>query len=108
MVENDSTEALEWYAENGYRLYDDDDELRKLRCDEILDEALHLLEEELEEDVVAALNKVDKAAEDYHSFEDMCAVDEDVAAYYIDSDACDTMLSDIMVKDFARSLKEKQ
>lgn len=108
MVENDSTEALEWYAENGYRLYDDDDELRKLRCDEILEEALRLLEEELEEDFIAASNKVDKASEDYHSFEDMCAIDEDIDEYYIDYDACDTMLSDIMVKDFVGSLNDNE
>lgn len=107
MVGNDSTEALEWYAENGYRLYDDD-EVSKLRLDEILEEALRLLEEELEEDFVAASNKVDMASEDYHSFEDMCAIDEDIDEYYVDYDTCDIMLSDIMVKDFIGSLNDNE
>lgn len=85
MVENDSTEALEWYAENGYRLYDDD-EVRKL----------------------SAVNKVDKASEDYHSFEDMYAIDEDIDEYYVDYDTCDTMLSDMMAKEFVNSLNDNE
>lgn len=103
MVENDSTEALEWYAENGYRLYDDD-EVRKLRCEEVIDKALARLDEEFFD----ASDKVDKASEDYHSFEDMCAIDEDINQNLIDYDTCDTMLSDIMVKDFIGSLKDNE
>lgn len=107
MVENDSTEALEWYTENGYRLYGAD-EFNKLVYEEVLDEALRLLEEELEEDFVAASNKVDKASEDYHSFEDMCAIDEDIDEYYVDYDTCNTMLSDIMAKEFINSLNDNE
>ena len=44
MVENDNTEAFEWYAENGYRLYDDD-VFKKLRYEDVLNKALALLEE---------------------------------------------------------------
>lgn len=103
MVENDSTEALEWYAENGYRLYGTD-EFNKLRYEEVLEEALRLLEEEFEEEFFDAANKVDKASEDYHSFEDMCFIDEDIDEYYVDYDTCDTMLSDMMAKEFINSL----
>lgn len=107
MVENDSTEALEWYAENGYRLYDDD-EVRKLRYDEVIEKALRLLEEEFEEEFFDAVNKVDKASEDYHSFEDMYAIDEDIDEYYVDYDTCDTMLSDMMAKEFVNSLNDNE
>lgn len=101
MVENDSTEALEWYAENGYRLYEDD-VVKKLRCEEVLNKALARLDEEFFD----ASDKVDKASEDYHSFEDMCVIDEDIDERYVDYDTCDTMLSDIMVKDFIGSLND--
>lgn len=101
MVENDNTEALEWYAENGYRLYEDD-VVKKLRCEEVLNKALARLDEEFFD----ASDKVDKASEDYHSFEDMCAIDEDIDERYVDYDTCDTMLSDIMVKDFIGSLND--
>ena len=107
MVENDSTEAFEWYAENGYRLYEDD-VFKKLRYEEVLNKALALLEEEFDEEFFDASNKVDKASEDYHSFEDMCAIDEDIDEYYVDYDTCNTMLSDIMVKDFVGSLIDIQ
>lgn len=107
MVENDSTEALEWYAENGYRLYGTD-EFNKLRYEEVLDEALALLEEEFEEEFFDASDKVDKASKDYHSFEDMCAIDEDIDEYYVDYDTCNTMLSDIMAKEFINSLNDNE
>lgn len=103
MVENDSTEALEWYAENGYRLYEDN-EVRKLRCEEVIDKALARLDEEFFD----TLDKVDKASEDYHSFEDMCAIDEDIDECYVDYDTCDTMLSDMMVKEFVGSLNDNE
>ena len=103
MVENDSTEALEWYAENGYRLYEDD-EVRKLRCEEVIEKALRLLEE----DFFDASDNVDKASEDYHSFEDMCVIDEDIDEHYVDYDTCDTLISDIMVKDFVGSLNDNE
>ena len=107
MVENDSTEAFDWYAENGYRLYEDD-VFKKLRYEEVLNKALALLEEEFDEEFFDASNKVDKASEDYHSFEDMCAIDEDIDEYYVDYDTCNTMLSDIMVKDFVGSLNDNE
>lgn len=107
MVENDSTEAFEWYAENGYRLYEDD-VFKKLRYEEVLNKALALLEEVFDDEFYDASDKVDKASEDYHSFEDMCAIDEDIDEHYIDYDTCDTMLSDIMVKDFIRSLGDNE
>lgn len=107
MVENDSTEAFEWYAENGYRLYEDD-VFKKLRYEEVLNKALALLEEEFDEEFFDASNKVDKASEDYHSFEDMCVIDEDIDEYYVDYDTCNTMLSDIMVKDFVGSLNDNE
>lgn len=107
MVENDSTEAFEWYAENGYRLYEED-VFKKLRYEEVLNKALALLEEEFEEEFFDASDKVDKASEDYHSFEDMCTIDEDIDEYYVDYDTCDTMLSDIMVKDFVGSLSDNE
>lgn len=103
MVENDSTEALEWYAENGYRLYEDD-VIKKLRCEEVLNKALARLDKEFFD----ASDKVDKASENYHSFEDMCAIDEDIDERYVDYDTCDTMLSDIMVKDFIGSLNDNE
>lgn len=107
MVENDSTEALEWYAENGYRLYGAD-EFNKLMYEDVLDEALALLEEEFEEEFFDASDKVDKASKDYHSFEDMCAIDEDIDEYYVDYDTCNTMLSDIMAKEFINSLNDNE
>lgn len=103
MVENDSTEALEWYAENGYRLYDDD-EVRKLRCEEVIDKALKLLDGEFFD----VANKIDEASEDYHSFEDMFFIDEDIDEYYVDYDTCDTILSDMMAKEFINSLNDNE
>lgn len=107
MVENDNTEAFEWYAENGYRLYDDD-VFKKLRYEDVLNKALALLEEVFDYEFYDASDKVYKASEDYHSFEDMCAIDEDIDEYYVDYDTCDTMLSDIMVKDFIGSLNDNE
>lgn len=107
MVENDSTEAFEWYAENGYRLYEED-VFKKLRYEEVLNKALALLEEEFDDEFFDASDKVDKASEYYHSFEDMCTIDEDIDEYYVDYDTCDTMLSDIMVKDFIGSLSDNE
>lgn len=103
MVENDSTEAFEWYDENAYRLYGTD-EFRKLRTEEVIDTALELLEDEFFD----VANKIDTASEDYHSYEDMCAIDEDIDEYYIDYDACNTMLSDIMVEEFINSLNDNE
>lgn len=103
MVENDSTKALEWYAENGYRLYDDD-EVRKLMAEEVIDKALELLDGEFFD----VANKIDEASEDYHSFEDMCAIDEDIDEYYVDYDTCNTMLSDMMAKEFINSLNDNE
>lgn len=104
MVENDNTEALEWYAENGYRLYEDD-VVKKLRCEEVINKALARLDEEFFD----ASDKVDKASEDYyHSFEDMCAIDEDINQNLIDYDTCDTMISDMMVKEFVGSLNDNE
>lgn len=103
MVENDSTEAFEWYAENEYHLYEED-VFKKLRCEEVLNKALALLDEECFD----TSDKVDKESEYYHSFEDMCAIDEDIDEYYVDYDTCDTMLSDIMVKGFIRSLNDNE
>lgn len=103
MVENDSTEALEWYAENGYRLYEDN-VVKKLRCEDVLNKAIARLDEEFFD----ASDKVDKASEDYHSFEDMCAIDEDIDERYVDYDTCDTMLSDMMVKEFVGSLNDNE
>lgn len=107
MVGNNSTEAFEWYAENVWRLYEDN-VVKKLRCEDVLNKALARLDEEFDEEFFDASNKVDKASEDYHSFEDMCVIDEDVDEYYVDYDTCDTMLSDIMVKDFIGSLNDNE
>lgn len=103
MVENDSTEALEWYAENGYCLYEED-EFRKLGAEEVIDKALELLDGEFFD----VANKIDEASEDYHSFEDMCAIDEDIDEYYVDYDTCNTMLSDMMAKEFINSLNDNE
>lgn len=103
MVENDNTEAFEWYAENGYRLYEDD-VVKKLRCEEVLNKAIARLDEEFFD----TSNKVDKASEYYHSFEDMCVVDEEINQSLIDYDTCDTMLSDMMVKEFVGSLNDNE
>lgn len=103
MVENDSTEAFEWYDENAHRIYGTD-EFRKLRAEEVIDKALGLLDGEFFD----AADKVDKASEDYHSFEDMCAIDEDIDEYYVDYDTCNTMLSDMMAKEFINSLNDNE
>ena len=103
MVENDNTEAFEWYAENGYRLYEDD-VVKKLRCEEVLNKAIARLDEEFFD----ASDKVDKESEYYHSFEDMCVSDEEINQNLIDYDTCDTMLSDMMVKEFIGSLNDNE
>lgn len=103
MVENDSTEAFEWYDENAYRIYGAD-EFRKLRAEEVIDKALELLDGEFFD----VANKIGEASEDYHSFEDMCFIDEDIDEYYVDYDTCDTMLSDMMAKEFINSLNDNE
>lgn len=103
MVENDNTKAFEWYDENAYRLYGAD-EFRKLRAEEVIDTALELLEDEFFD----VANKMYTASEDYHSYEDMCAIDEDIDEYYIDYDACNIMLSDMMVNEFISSLNDNE
>ena len=103
MVENDNTEAFEWYAENGYRLYEDD-VVKKLRCEEVLNKAIARLDEEFFD----ASDKVDKESEYYHSFEDMCVSDEEINQNLIDYDTCDTMLSDMMVKEFIGGLNDNE
>lgn len=103
MVENDSTEAFERYDENAYRIYGTD-EFRKLMAEEVIDKALKLLDGEFFD----VANKIDEASEDYHSFEDMCAIDEDIDEYYVDYDTCNTMLSDMMAKEFINSLNDNE
>lgn len=103
MVENDNTEALEWYSENAYQLYDNS-EFHELKADEIIDAALCLLEDEFFD----VANEVYKESEDYHSYEDMCAIDEDIDDTLIDYDTCNTMLSDMMVDEFISSLNDNE
>ena len=96
MVENDNTEALEWYSENAYKLYDVT-EINKLNAYDIIDKALDTLDAEY-------LTDYEKAVAYYHSYEDMCYIDELIDDSLIDYDSCDNMLSDVVVKDFINGL----
>lgn len=96
MVENDNTEALEWYDENAYKLYDST-EINKLNAYDIIDKALDTIDANY-------LTDYEKAIAYYHSYEDMCYMDELIDDALIDYDSCDNMLSDIIVKDFISGL----
>ena len=96
MVENDSTEALEWYDKNAYKLYDST-EVNKLNAYDIIDKALDTIDADY-------LTDYEKAVAYYHSYEDMCYIDELIDDSLIDYDSCDNMLSDIIVKDFINGL----
>lgn len=96
MVENDNTEALEWYDKNAYKLYDVT-EINKLNVYDIIDKALDTIDAEY-------LTDYEKAVTHYHSYEDMCYVDELIDDSLIDYDSCDNMLSDILVKEFISRL----
>ena len=96
MVENDNTEALEWYYKNAYKLYDVT-EINKLNAYDIIDKALDTLDAEY-------LTDYEKAVAYYHSYEDMCYIDELIDDSLIDYDSCDNMLSDVVVKDFINGL----
>lgn len=96
MVENDNTEALEWYDKNAYKLYDST-EVNKLNAYDIIDKALDTIDANY-------LTDYEKAVAYYHSYEDMCYIDELIDDSLIDYDSCDNMLSDIVVKDFINGL----
>lgn len=96
MVENDSTEAFEWYDENAYQLYDST-EINKQNAYDIIDKALDTIDANY-------LTDYEKAIAYYHSYEDMCYIDELIDDSLIDYDSCDNMLSDIVVKDFINGL----
>lgn len=96
MVENDSTEAFEWYDENAYQLYDST-EINKRNAYDIIDKALDTIDANY-------LTDYEKAIAYYHSYEDMCYMDELIDDTLIDYDSCDNMLSDIIVKDFINGL----
>lgn len=96
MVENDNTEALEWYYENAYRLYDST-EVNKRNAYDIIDNALDTIDANY-------LTDYEKAIAYYHSYEDMCYMDELIDDTLIDYDSCDNMLSDIIVKEFISGL----
>lgn len=96
MVENDNTEALEWYDENAYKLYDST-EINKLNAYDIIDKALDTIDANY-------LTDYEKAVAYYHSYEDMCYIDELIDDNLIDYDSCDNMLSDIIVKEFISEL----
>lgn len=96
MVENDSTEALEWYDKNAYKLYDST-EVNKLNAYDIIDKALDTIDADY-------LTDYEKVVAYYHSYEDMCYIDELIDDSLIDYDSCDNMLSDIVVKDFINGL----
>lgn len=96
MVENDNTEALEWYYKNAYKLYDVT-EINKTNAYDIIDKALDTID-------VDYLTDYEKAVAYYHSYEDMCYIDEPIDDSLIDYDSCDNMLSDIVVKDFINGL----
>lgn len=96
MVENDNTEALEWYDKNAYKLYDST-EVNKLNAYYIIDKALDTIDANY-------LTDYEKAVAYYHSYEDMCYIDELIDDSLIDYDSCDNMLSDIVVKDFINGL----
>lgn len=96
MVENDNTEALEWYDKNAYKLYDST-EINKLNAYDIIDKALDTIDANY-------LTDYEKAVAYYHSYEDMCYIDELIDDALIDYDSCDNMLSDIIVKEFISGL----
>lgn len=96
MVENDNTEALEWYDKNAYKLYDST-EINKLNAYDIIDKALDTIDANY-------LTDYEKAVAYYHSYEDMCYIDELIDDTLIDYDSCDNMLSDIIVKEFISGL----
>lgn len=96
MVENDNTEALEWYDKNAYKLYDST-EINKLNAYDIIDKALDTIDANY-------LTDYEKAIAYYHSYEDMCYMDELIDDTLIDYDSCDNMLSDIIVKEFISGL----
>lgn len=96
MVENDNTEALERYDKNAYKLYDST-EVNKLNAYDIIDKALDTIDANY-------LTDYEKAVAYYHSYEDMCYIDELIDDSLIDYDSCDNMLSDIVVKDFINGL----
>lgn len=96
MVENDNTEALEWYYKNAYKLYDIT-EINKTNAYDIIDKALDTIDADY-------LTDYEKAVAYYHSYEDMCYIDELIDDSLIDYDSCDNMLSDIVVKDFINGL----
>lgn len=96
MVENDNTEALEWYDKNAYKLYDST-EVNKLNAYDIIDKALDTIDANY-------LTDYEKAVAYYHSYEDMCYMDELIDDTLIDYDSCDNMLSDIIVKEFISGL----
>lgn len=96
MVENDNTEALEWYDKNAYKLYDST-EINKLNAYDIIDKALDAIDANY-------LTDYEKAIAYYHSYEDMCYMDELIDDTLIDYDSCDNMLSDIIVKEFISGL----
>lgn len=96
MVENDNTEALEWYYKNAYKLYDVT-EINKTNAYDIIDKALDTIDADY-------LTDYEKAVAYYHSYEDMCYIDELIDDSLIDYDSCDNMLSDIVVKDFINGL----
>lgn len=96
MVENDNTEALEWYDENAYKLYDST-EINKRNAYDIIDKALDTIDANY-------LTDYEKAIAYYHSYEDMCYMDELIDDTLIDYDSCDNMLSDIIVKEFISGL----
>lgn len=96
MVENDNTEALEWYYENAYRLYDST-EVNKRNAYDMIDNALDTIDANY-------LTDYEKAIAYYHSYEDMCYMDELIDDTLVDYDSCDNMLSDIIVKEFISGL----
>lgn len=96
MVENDNTEALEWYSENAYQLYDST-EVNKRNAYDMIDNALDTIDANY-------LTDYEKAIAYYHSYEDMCYMDELIDDTLIDYDSCDNMLSDIIVKEFISGL----
>lgn len=96
MVENDNTEALDWYFENAYQLYDST-EINKRNAYDIIDKALDTIDANY-------LTDYEKAIAYYHSYEDMCYMDELIDDTLIDYDSCDNMLSDIIVKEFISRL----
>lgn len=96
MVENDNTEDLEWYYKNAYKPYDVT-EINKTNAYDIIDKALDTIDADY-------LTDYEKAVAYYHSYEDMCYIDELIDDSLIDYDSCDNMLSDIVVKEFIGGL----